>query len=100
MNRALAQLDARDFGGVPSSDHVGPSLADGPSPADNAGPTRPGPDAKVRPYTIRISANEPRPSDEGCRLADGRTPGSSQNLQLHDAHHRRRAAMKWTASGR
>jgi multidrug efflux pump subunit AcrB len=30
MNRALSQLDARDFGGAQSSDHVGPSLADGP----------------------------------------------------------------------
>jgi multidrug efflux pump subunit AcrB len=30
MNRALAQLDARDFVGAQSSDHVGPSLADGP----------------------------------------------------------------------
>jgi multidrug efflux pump subunit AcrB len=33
MNRALTQLDARDFVGPQSSDHVGPSLADGLQPS-------------------------------------------------------------------
>jgi len=96
MNRALAQLDARDFGGVPSSDHVGPSLADGPSPADNAGPTRPAARTQGPALHDRISANEPRPSDAGLSLADGphgRVPVKIYNstMPTTDAE----PAMKW-----
>jgi multidrug efflux pump subunit AcrB len=84
MNRALAQLDARDF--------VGASLADGPSPADHAGPTRPA----ARTQGPALHDRELPSPDVGPSLADGphgRVPIKIYNATMPttDAE----PAMKW-----
>jgi multidrug efflux pump subunit AcrB len=76
MNRALAQLDARDF--------VGASLADGPSPADHAGPTRPA----ARTPLGRLGALS-LSNGQGPALHDRELPSPDVGPSLADGPHGR-----------